>query len=234
MKKILLLEDDADLRCEIAEALADEMFSVRHCGTVVSFWVEYRRFAPDLVVVDLTLPDGRGRDVVREVHADPGVGVVVLSGQREETDRIIALELGADDFVVKPCGPRELVARINAILRRIDASANSGTTTATERLSFSGYSLNIASMELHDPEGAPLPLTTAEFQLLRVFAERPNRVLSRDQLLDLLRGENWAGYDRTIDGLVSRLRKKIGAPEANSPIFKTVHGAGYMFTPRID
>jgi two-component system OmpR family response regulator len=89
-------------------------------------------------------------------------------------------------------------------------------------------------MEVFGPDGMPLALTTAEFQLLRVFAERPNRVLSRDQLLDLLRGENWAGYDRTIDGLVSRLRKKIGAPEVGTPIFKTVHGAGYMFTPRTE
>lgn len=234
VKRILLLEDDVDLRAEIAEALEDEAFSVRHCGTIAAFWVEYRRFAPDLAVVDLNLPDGRGRDVVRELRADAKIGILVLSGMRDEADRVIALELGADDFVVKPCGPRELTARINAIIRRIDPDGHTDAKGSPhEMLNFSGYSMNVAAMELRDPDGATLPLTTAEFQLLRVFAERPNRVLSRNQLLDLLRGENWAGYDRTVDGLVSRLRKKIGDPKVGTTIFKTVHGIGYMFTPEI-
>ena len=230
MRKVLVLEDDAALRAEIAEALEEEAFSVRQAGTVSSFWTEFRRFDPDIAVLDLGLPDGRGRDVVRELRGVSQIGILVLSGQRAEADRVIALEFGADDFVVKPCSPRELVARINAILRRTDArSEDNHSGLSRQTASFAGFSLDLASMELRDPGGDILPLTTAEFQLLRVFVERPQRVLSRDQLLDLMRGENWTAYDRTIDGLVSRLRKKMSRPGSDAQILKTVHGAGYMF-----
>ncbi len=230
LRKVLLLEDDAVLRSEIAEALEDESFTVRQSGTIASFWQEFRRFEPEVSVVDLNLPDGRGADVVRDLRIFSSVGILVLSGRQDEADRVIALEMGADDFIVKPCGPRELIARINAILRRLDPIPASDTRAGARRVvSFAGYELDFSARELRGPDGGVCPLTTAEFDLLRVFVERPQRVLSRNQLLDLVRGENWAGYDRAIDGLVSRLRKKLSCPELGEPMFKTVHGVGYMF-----
>ena len=231
MRKLLVLEDDADLRSEIAESLEDSGFSVRQCGTVGQFWTEYRRFEPDLALLDLKLPDGRGIDVIRELRAKSNLGILVLSGERDEADRVIALEFGADDFVVKPCGPRELLARANAILRRSASDAIAPTQGhAFQTAEFGGFTLDFAAMELRNPDGDLLPLTTTEFELLRLFIERPQRVMSRNQLLDLLHGEHWAGYDRTIDGLVSRLRRKLTSEHSELTFLKTVHGAGYVFT----
>jgi DNA-binding response OmpR family regulator len=231
LSKILILEDDAELRSEIAECLEDEGFLIRQCGTVADFWREHRQFAPDLALIDLNLPDGRGSTVVRELWLMSEIGILVLSGQQGEADRIIALEFGADDFVVKPCGPRELTARVNAILRRtLPGNDRAVQSDAPQSAEFAGFVLDLAAMELRGPDGDVQTLTTTEFQLLKLFIERPQRVLSRGQLLDLLRGEDWAGYDRTIDGLVSRLRKKLAPPEGETPFLKTVHGTGYVFT----
>ncbi|MEM1297937.1 MAG: response regulator transcription factor [Pseudomonadota bacterium] len=227
MQKVLVLEDDADLRAEIVDALEDEAFSARGCGTVRAFWADYARFDPDIAVVDLTLPDGRGTDVIRELRAKSLIGILVLSGRREEADRIIALEFGADDFVQKPCSPRELVARLNAILRRTSPGSERGEER--QRIAeFAGYKLDCWTMEVAGPGGEVMALTTAEFDLLRVFLDRAQRVLSRGELLDLLRGEDWAGYDRTVDGLVSRLRRKMPGTDDMPQLFKTVHGTGYM------
>jgi len=231
LQKLLVLEDDADLRSEIVETLEDDGFSVRDGGTVAWFWREYLRFKPDLIILDLGLPDGRGGQVIRDVRAKSDTGILVLSGRKDEADRVIALEFGADDFVVKPCGSRELIARVSAILRRaVPKQAPVSEDPSGQRAVFGGYKLDLLGMELRDPEDRILKLTTTEFSLLRLFIERPQRVLSRDQLLDLLRGEDWAGYDRTIDGLVSRLRRKLTSPDGDQQFFKTVHGAGYVFT----
>ena len=227
MRKILLLEDDAELRREIAEALLDEQFDVRETGTVRAFWAEYTRFEPDALILDMKLPDGKGLDIVREVRASSMIGILFLSGRLDEVERILALEMGADEFVVKPCSPRELIARVNAVLRRCDPlqQAETGRRVA----SFAEFRLDLVAMELTDPRGELCPLTTAEFALLKAFVERPHRVISREALLDLIRGDGWAGYDRTIDGLISRLRRKLATPGGRS-LFRTVRGAGYMFT----
>ncbi|MEM7212597.1 MAG: response regulator transcription factor [Pseudomonadota bacterium] len=209
MQRVLVLEDDAELRLEICEALEVEGFAVHGFGTVQSFMTQFARSEPDLVLMDLGLPDGRGSDVIRKLREKSSVGILVLSGRREEADRIIALEYGADDFVVKPCSPREILARISAILRRTSPDPSTTASQGPQRISFDGYLLNLAAMELHGPKGEVIPLTTAEFQLLNVFVQRPQRVLSRQQLTDLLHGDGWSGYDRAIDGLVSRLRRKI-------------------------
>lgn len=229
MRKVLVLEDDVALRAEICEALEGEGFSARGCGTIAAFWPELQRFLPDVAMLDLHLPDGRGSDVVRKLRDQSQIGILVLSGQTEEADRVIALEFGADDFVVKPCSPRELVARMNAILRR-SSPAPAQDAPAIRAAEFRGFTLDLGSMTLRNPQGEVLPLTTAEFELLKVFVQRPQRVLSRDQLLDLVRGDGWAGYDRTVDGLVSRLRKKMLPAKGEPALLKTVHGTGYMFT----
>lgn len=233
MQRILVLEDDSDLRAEICEALEEEGFSARGCGTVKSFSVERARFEPDLVLLDLGLPDGKGSHVIRDLRSTSDVGILVLSGRQDEADRIIALEYGADDFVVKPCSPREILARINAILRRTALTAQDRLTSGPQRIEFDGYTLNMAAMELRNPDGEIVSLTTAEFELLSAFVQRPQRVLSRQQLTDILHGDRWAGYDRAIDGLVSRIRKKIPGKTAESQPLKTIHGTGYIFTASI-
>lgn len=233
MQSILVLEDDITLRSEICEALEDEGFAVQGCGTIKSFWVQFTRSAPDVVLLDLGLPDGRGSTLIQELRAKSSVGILVLSGRRDEADRIIALEYGADDFVVKPCSPREIMARINAILRRTQGALSAPATGGPERIVFDGYRLNRPAMELRSPQGEVISLTTAEFELLDVFIQRPQRVLTRRQLTDLLRGADWEGYDRAIDGLVSRLRKKIPGQGATSQPLKTIHGTGYIFTAEV-
>lgn len=234
MQRVLVLEDDADLRIEICEALEDEGFGVTGFGTIKRFTTHFARVEPDLVILDLGLPDGKGTQVIRDVRERSDIGILVLSGRTDEADRIIALEYGADDFVVKPCSPREILARIGAILRRTKPE-DSGTALGTpEEVVFDGYRLNPAAMELWNPEGDIIPLTTAEFQLLNLFVQRPQRVLSRVQLTDLLHGDGWAGYDRAIDGLVSRLRKKIPGRSSDSQPLKTIHGSGYILAASVE
>jgi len=245
MKTVLLVEDDADFRAEIAEALDDAGFEVAEAGRVADFEAAYAASSPDAVILDMSLPDGRGMDIARDLRRHSDTPILFLSGRNDEIDRIIGLELGADDFIQKPCSPRELVARINAVIRRTGLRGTGGAapetatpdvetaTDASDLVHFEGYVLNLSAMELEGPAGQSIPLTTAEFQLLEIFVQRPRRVLNRDQLLDLLRGENWAGYDRTIDGLVSRLRKKLSNDQEQCKFLKTVRGAGYMFSATV-
>lgn len=232
--KVLILEDDDNLRAELQESLVDEMFDVAASGTVAEFWDHFDRHRPDALVLDMALPDGRGLDVAREVRKSSDIAILFLSGRQAETDRIVALEMGADDFVTKPCSPRELIARLNAVLRRTDAVRESTAPDRSQTLGFAGYRLDLGAMELRDPHGMVCTLTTAEFDLLRAFVERPQRVLSRDQLLDLIRGTDWAGYDRTVDGLVSRLRKKLVTADGETQILRTVRGSGYIFTQQVE
>lgn len=233
MLNVLVLEDDADLRVEICDALSEDGLSVHGYGTVQSFMTQFSRSQPDIVVMDLGLPDGKGSDVIRELRSKSDVGILVLSGRRDEADRIIALEYGADDFVVKPCSPRELLARITAISRRTSHKMRDDAGYGPQQVEFAGYALNLASMELRNPEGIVISLTTAEFDLLNLFVQRPQRVLTRQQITELLRGEDWSGYDRAIDGLVSRLRKKIPSTEHEEHPLKTIHGTGYLFAADI-
>ncbi len=234
MLNVLVLEDDTDLRVEICDALDEEGLSVHGFGTIQSFLIQFSRSEPDIVLLDLGLPDGKGSDLIRELRAKSDVGILVLSGRRGEADRIIALEYGADDFVVKPCSPRELLARISAISRRKrPKQATVEMMLGPQQLEFEGFSLNLTSMILRNSEGTEIPLTTAEFELLSLFAQHPQRVLTRQQITEQLRGENWSGYDRAIDGLISRLRKKIFDPLSDTKPLKTIHGTGYIFSAHV-
>ena len=237
--RILIVEDDAALRAELAEALEDAAFDVIQAGSLVEFWRQYRAHAPTVILLDMGLPDGRGIEIATELRKTSEIPILFLSGRNDEIDRIVGLELGADDFIGKPCSPRELIARINAILRRVGAarpvppSDTEQPPRTAHRIEFLGFSLNVPSMELLGPDRNAIELTTTEFDLLRLFLDNPQCVLSRDYLLDNLRGENWAGYGRTIDGLVSRLRRKITPEAEKSHIIKTVRGSGYIFTPPV-
>lgn len=231
MQQIVVLEDDPDLRSEISEVLEEE-FHVTGCGDISSFWHTFKKVKPVLVVVDLGLPDGRGSDVIRNLRElSRAVGILVLSGDQTEFERVVCLELGSDDYLVKPCSPRELIARVHAIMRRV----NSQEAEIREQkvAEFCDYSVNFDVMEIRDSNDVPLPLTTSEFGLLRVLVQHPKTVMSRGQLVGHLRGEGWVGYDRSIDSLVYRLRKKLDASSNADQLLKTVHGSGYIFTPEV-
>ena len=231
MQKVIVLEDDPDLRSEISEALEDE-FHVTGSGDIATFWRNFSKAMPALVVVDLGLPDGRGSDVIRKIReTSRAVGILVLSGDQTEFERVVCLELGADDFLVKPSSPRELNARVRAIMRRV----NSNEVDVREQhvAEFCNYSVNLDAMEIRDANDVPLPLTTSEFELLRILVKHPKEVMSRGQLVGHLRGEGWVGFDRSIDSLVYRLRKKLDANSNADQLLKTVHGSGYIFTPEV-
>ena len=187
----------------------------------------------DLIVLDLMLPGDSGLDLCRQLRATSDVPIIMLTAMGEETDRIIGLEMGADDYLPKPCSPRELLARIRSVLRRTRANAPSGRARAKGVFEFDGWRLDVGRRRLLSPQGLVVDLTPSEFDLLVAFAERPQQVLSREQLLDLAHGRGAAPFDRTIDIQVSRLRRKIETDPKHPQMIVTVRAGGYVFTPSV-
>ena len=170
----------------------------------------------------------------RKVRAQSQTPIIMLTARGEDVDRILGLEMGADDYLAKPFNPRELLARINAVLRRQAAAYTASAIEGATALAFAGWRIDFRLRELRNPEGAHVAMTSAEFDLLRTFCERPGRVLSRDSLLDLTQGRNAGSFERSIDVLVSRIRRKIEPDPQNATMIKTVRSGGYMFTPRVE
>lgn len=193
--------------------------------------IEQGRF--DLVVLDLMLPGEDGLSLCRRLRGDSELPIIMLTALGEETDRIVGLEVGADDYLAKPFNPRELLARIKAVLRRTGRAPRPSEATAAAVLRFEGWSLDVARRELRAPDGELVDLTAGEFDLLVCLAEHPQRVLNRDQLLDLTRGRDAAPFDRSIDIQISRLRRKLEDDPKQPRIVKTVRGGGYVFTARV-
>ena len=183
----------------------------------------------DLRVLDRVVAGGDGPTLCRGLRVESRLPIIMLTAMGEETDRIIGLEMGADDYLAKPFNPRELLARIKAVMRRTQAEIQPVPETLTRDLRFDRWLLDINRRELVDEEGVGMSLSTAEFDLLKVFLERPQRVLSRDQLLDLARGREAVAFDRAIDTLVSRLRRKLERDPKNPELIKTIWGGGYLF-----
>ena len=227
---IFVVEDDADVARLILQALKDFGFAAEGFATGASVLRRIQAEKPDLCVVDLGLPDMDGLDLVRRIAADSDAGVLILTGRGHTADRVMGLELGGDDYVIKPFEPRELIARIRSILRRRSALQGSPANRRRRYASFLGWRLDCAANTLTAPDGSEHLLGTAETQVLRCFVERPHQILTREQLMgnrDLL------PTDRSIDVRISRLRKRI-EPDAGDPaIIKTVYGAGYMFSAEV-
>lgn len=188
----------------------------------------------DLIILDLMLPGKDGLTLCREIRAGSATPIIMLTAMGEEMDRIVGLEMGADDYLPKPFNPRELLARIKAVLRRAGTSRRRPRAGDDTVLRFAGWQLDLTKRRLISPEGALVELTTGEFELLAAFVEHPNRVLSRDQLLDLARGRTATSFDRSIDVQVSRLRRKLEPDPKVPQLIKTVRGGGYLFTPPIE
>ena len=226
-RTILIVEDDCEIRSLLAEFLAREGYEVICVGDGVAMERALDRRQPDLVVLDLMLPGEDGLSICRRLRGRSRLPILMLTAKGEDVDRIIGLEMGADDYLVKPFNPRELLARIRAVLRRVDQPP---AKDVRRRLAFSLLVADLDARHVVGADGAEIDLTSAEFDLLACFLERPKRVLSRDQLLDWTRGRAAASFDRTIDVSVSRLRRKLSAadPEA-ARIVKTVRNGGYLF-----
>lgn len=226
---ILVVDDDADLRTLIADFLRANGLRVESAADGVEMDARVAAERPDLIVLDLMMPGEDGLSILRRVRKPGGPAVIMLSAMGGDTDRIIGLEVGADDYLPKPCNPRELLARIRAVLRRRgDESAGTGVAGAVRR--FGACTLDIVQRELRRLDAPAAPLTDAEFRVLAAFLDRPQRVLSRDQLIEAGKGIDSDVFDRAIDVTISRLRKKLGPDD---PI-RTIRNEGYMFTLKVE
>ena len=227
---ILVVDDDPDLLELLRSYLGSNGFSVAVAADGVAMRAELAARAADAIVLDLMLPGEDGLSLTRALRASSQVPILMLSARGEELDRVIGLEVGADDYLAKPFGPRELLARLRALLRRGQGAA--GTPTAEPTLArFGPYSLDTLGHRLFK-DGVELSLTSAEYDLLAALVAHPNRVLSRDTLVDMLRGYERDPFDRSIDNRVTRLRRKIETDPAAPAFIRTVRGEGYLFNPR--
>lgn len=230
---ILVVDDDPGIRDVIAEFLSRHGFSVETAADGREMEILMARRRPDLVVLDLMLPGEDGLAICRRLAKPDGPAVIMLSAMGEETDRIVGLELGADDYLAKPCNPRELLARIRAVIRRRREPplVEDSLGAACE---FAGWRLDLVRHELRSPQAVVVNLSSGEFSLLRAFVERPQRVLTRDQLLEYARGPQSDAFDRAIDVQISRLRRKLEDSGGAMELIRTVRSEGYIFTPRVN
>ena len=224
---ILVVDDDAEIRKLLSTFLRDNGYRVSTAADGRQIVKTVTDAAVDLVVLDVMLPGRGGFDLCRDVRASTRASVIMLTAKGSETDRIVGLELGADDYLAKPFNPRELLARIKAVLRRTKTEV----LESARYLRFEGFRIDMQRRDLRSLDGVLIDLSAGEYDLLLTFAETPQRVLSRDQLLDLTRGRTSSGFDRTIDVQVSRLRRKLAA--SDEAVIKTVRGAGYIFVPTV-
>jgi DNA-binding response OmpR family regulator len=223
MPKVLVVDDEMKIARLVRDYLSEAGFDVALASTGPAAVAAVRSDRPDLVVLDLGLPGMDGYDVTRAIRSGSAIPIIMLTARSEETDRIVGLELGADDYVVKPFSPRELVARVKAVLRR------TGGEVATETLRVGDLLISLPHRSV-ERAGARIDLTTTEFELLRVLASSPGRVFTRGQLLDSIRGVSFDSYERAIDAHIKNLRKKL-EPDPRHPVYvQTVYGVGYKFS----
>jgi len=231
---IALVDDHRDIRDLVSKYLAQHGYrvSVAENGAALRRLLE--RSAPDLVVLDIMMPGEDGLSVCRYLRSATNLPVIFLTAMAEETERIIGLEMGADDYLTKPFNPRELLARIKAVLRRVNSLPPQRDKLKVKALRFDRWLLNVGRRELVNSQGVGVPLSTAEFRLLKAFLDHAGLVLSRDQLLDITVGRAADIFDRSIDNQVSRLRKKIELDPRTPILIKTHWGGGYCFTAEVE
>jgi two-component system, OmpR family, response regulator len=230
---LLIVDDDKEICALLSQFMTQHGYriSVAHEGRAMMQTLESARI--DLVVLDVMLPGESGLSLCRRVRSSATVPIVMLTAVGGETDRIVGLEMGADDYLPKPFNPRELLARVRAVLRRAGGPGGSALNGTGRALEFSGWRLDVTGRRLFSPAGALVSLRAAEFDLLVALAERPQRVLNRDQLLDLSRGRTATSFDRSIDVQISRLRRKLKIEPDSPDLIKTVRGGGYVFAATV-
>jgi two-component system OmpR family response regulator len=230
--RILVVDDDPEIRKLLARYVESQGFRVLLAESCKELREQLATHHVDLIVLDVMLPDGSGLDACRDLRAQrSNVPIILLTALKEDVDRIIGLEIGADDYLGKPFNPRELIARVRAVLRR--RAEVLPAPSETKIYYFEGFTADPQLRRVINPKGKDVELTGAEFDLLKTFLDRPGRVLSRDQLLDLTRGREGDGFDRSIDVLVSRLRRKLGEG-ASAQLLKTVRNGGYQLAVKVD
>jgi DNA-binding response OmpR family regulator len=237
--QILVVDDDPEVRLLLRRCLERESYAVSEAASGEELFARLDRGGIDLITLDLALDGEDGLDLARRVRSQRNVPIIMISGKGDTIDKVVGLELGADDYIAKPFHLREVLARVRAVLRRYAATApeNGEASPATgkkaARYRFDGWMLDKSRRELTRADGSGCELTTAEFNLLEIFVQRPGRVLSRDNIMDLLKGTDWSPLDRTVDNLIARLRKKLEADPNTPRLIKTVRGIGYVFTPDV-
>ncbi len=224
--RLLLVDDEAALREPLADYLSRQGFVVRQAASAAEARSMIRDEVPHLVLLDIMMPGEDGLSLCRHLAESAAIPTILLTARSESTDRIVGLEIGADDYVTKPFEPRELVARIRTVLRRVGKAAPA--QSEDEVLVFDGWRLDPLKRRLTDPEGVVVPISSAEFRLLMAFAEHPRQVLDRDRLLDMVQGREAHLFDRAVDNQISRLRRKIEVDSRNPVLIQTVWGGGYM------
>ena len=229
---ILIVDDHREIRDLVSRALSKEGFRVSAAADGRAMRKVLADSRIDLILLDLMLPGEDGLSLCRNLRAESRIPIIMLTARGDETDRVVGLEMGADDYLAKPFGTRELLARVRALLRRASGSPNLIQPPGGGGYKFDGWTLDTRKRQLTNPDDVVVDLSTGEYDMLLAFVESPQRVLSREQLLDLGRNRIATGFDRSIDVQISRLRRKLDSDEENSKI-KTVRGAGYMFVPTV-
>jgi two-component system OmpR family response regulator len=231
---ILVVDDDAEIRSLLREYLQKNGYRVTVAADGKGMWAALEQAQPDIVVLDLMLPGDDGLTLCRNLRAHSALPIIMLTARGEETDRIVGLEMGADDYLAKPFNPRELLARVKSILRRARALPQNLDPDDARTIRFAGWTLDVATRNLRSPAGVVVALSGTEYKLLRAFLTHPNRVLNRDQLIDLMLSRDASPFDRSIDVQVSRLRHRLGDGAREAGIIRTVRGEGYVLAAAVE
>ncbi|MDH0647956.1 response regulator [Pseudomonas sp. GD03858] len=232
VSRLLIVDDDVEILALLKKFFVQQGYEVDLAADGQAMWAAIARQRPDAIILDLMLPGEGGLSLCQKVRAQIGVPLIMLTAMAELSDRIVGLELGADDYLTKPFDPRELLARLRAVQRRAGEPLGHGEP-ARPLIGFAGWRLDITCRELRSPENVMIPLSGAEFDLLVVFLEHPQRILTREQLIDLTRGQGHDAYDRSIDVQVSRLRRKIEPDSKRPELIRTVRNGGYLFSAKV-
>ena len=233
MSHLLLVDDDVEVLGLLQKFLEQHGYSVAVASDGPSLWRAVERRLPELIILDVMLPGESGLVLCQQIRAKYAVAVIMLTAMGELSDRVVGLELGADDYLTKPFDARELLARVRAVLRRVGEKATVSSDATRSVLEFAGWQLDVIRRELRSPDKVLIPLSTGEFELLLVFAEHPRHILTRQQLLDMARGDAYEAFDRSVDVQVSRLRRKLEADLHSEPMIRTVRNVGYLFSPTV-
>lgn len=233
VSRLLIVDDDMEILSLLKKFFLQHAYEVDVAPHGEAMWAAIAQQRPDTIILDLMLPGEGGLSLCQKVCAQTGIPIIMLTAMAELSDRIVGLELGADDYLTKPFAPRELLARLRALQRRVGERQVPDSEPSRPIIGFAGWHLDITARELRSPENVMIPLSGGEFDLLLVFLEHPQRILTREQLIDLTHGQGHDAYDRSIDVQVSRLRRKIEPDSKRPDLIRTVRNGGYMFTAKV-
>ncbi|WP_085656481.1 MULTISPECIES: response regulator [unclassified Pseudomonas] len=233
MSRLLIVDDDVEILSLLKKFFVQHGYEVDVAADGQAMWAAIARQRPDTIILDLMLPGEGGLSLCQKVHTQLGIPIIMLTAMGELSDRVVGLELGADDYVTKPFAPRELLARLRSVQRRTGERPDPVSEPTRPVIGFAGWRLDITCRELRSPDNVMIPLSGGEFDLLVLFLEHPQRILTREQLIDMTHGQGHDVYDRSIDVQVSRLRRKIEPDSKRPDLIRTVRNGGYMFSAKV-